>query len=106
MAFRAALRCHQPPGPACRMEKKAENIDFMKRFVTIPPLSGGGRRPPAPAARRREASHTVLVAMIADLRPPAACPIHPGGMKDGSRGLSAAIPPVHGRKRPHPGRVP
>ena len=27
-------------------------------------------------------------------------------MKDGSRGLSVAIPPVHGRKCPHPGRVP
>ena len=44
--------------------------------------------------------------MIADLRSPAPCRIHPGEMKDVSRWSSIAIPLVHGRRWPHPGRVP
>jgi len=78
----------------------------MKRFPTLPSDCSSVRHVPARGEAGREACDSVAVSMIADVRLPAARRIHPEGMKDGSRGLSAAIPPVPGRKRPLPGRVP
>ena len=78
----------------------------MKRSPTLPSDCSSVRHVPARGEAGREACDSVAVSMIADVRLPAARRIHPEGMKDGSRGLSAAIPPVPGRKRPLPGRVP
>ena len=75
----------------------------MKHSLAFSSVSGGGRSLLPHGAADGEARDRVFFGMIDDTRLPAAWRIHPAGLKDGSRGLSAVTPPVPGGNRPHPG---